>query len=322
MRIPWILVVVITTANVREACCDEWMPADATETEQIKSAVVRLNDPNFEQREAAVDELFGMGRNAVWALRVAATSSVSETSVRAFDVMQRLYRGTDEPTFEAVEQAFRQLKHADNLAVAARAERAFENGAETRQNRAIDQFERLGGIIHYAERRGEAQPFGRPRIENIVLGYDWVGGDAGLELLGRIDDIRNARTALYIIRPAEVSNEAKINLMAELPFMEITYRGPARMGIKSNAFRNNEEGCIISEVEADSAAERAGLRKNDQVVEIAGETVESFSDLIAIIQKKEPGDRVSIVYRRGSETSVAIAELLPWPSAKFPRPRP
>ena len=65
-----------------------------------------------------------------------------------------------------------------------------------------------------------------------------------------------------------------------------------------------------------------GLRSNDQVVEIDGRDVDNFDALVKIIETKEPGERVSVVYRRGSEIHEAVAELLPWAPAKFPKPKP
>lgn len=314
-----IATVVLVCGNVADA--EQLSPADAIVPEHVRTAIVRLNDPDFRQREAAVDELFSAGLGAVIPLSEAAQNGSAEVSVRAFDVLQRLYRGNDEAIFEAVERAFQQLKRDENLAVAARAERAFETGAETRQIRAIAQFERLGGIINFAS-SSERLPLSRPRIEHVMLTREWSGGDTGLQLLGRIEDLRSSYTSLYVIRGTKVSEEAVFNLRSELPFMNIQRRGPARLGIKSSPSSQREEGCFISEVDPDSAAERAGLRKNDQVVEIDGQSVDSFEELIDIIEKKEPGDRVPIFYRRNGETQEAIAELLPWTNPKSARSKP
>jgi S1-C subfamily serine protease len=125
---------------------------------------------------------------------------------------------------------------------------------------------------------------------------------------------------LYIIRGVEISKEARSNLLAEFPFMDIQERGPARLGIMS---RNDQRdlGCVISDIDPESAAEAAGLRPLDQILEIAGEPVETFDTLIKIIEKKEPGDRVAITYRRGGEKLQTIAELSPWKPSGSARPK-
>jgi len=294
--------------------------ADATRPEHIAGPVERLSDPDFQQREQAVDDLFAIGLPAVRSLRDAAEVGSPEVSVRSFEVLQRLYRGEDEPTFEAVDLALQHLSRVENLAVTARAERAFESGVETRQKRAIAQFERLGGIIHVSDRNTERRQLGRPRIEYVMLGRDWSGGDEGLRLLERIDDIRNTVTALYIIRGVEVPLDTVRNLQIELPLLAIHYRGPARLGIRSRATQQQQDGCVVDEVDPGSAAERAGLRNNDQVLEIDGQSVDSFEALIDVIKEKQPGDKVPIVFRRGSDTHKVVAELSSWAKTEAANP--
>ena len=314
MRTLRFVIPIVMLARMGVGLADEAAPADALTTEHVRAALARLNDPDFHQRESAVDDLFALGLGAIFPLREAAINGSPEVSVRAFDVLQRLYRGKDEPTFDAVEKTFEMLARVDNLSVSARAERAFESGSETRQLRAISQFEKLGGIFNFAERNPERQPLGRLKVENIMVGRDWAGEDAGLQLLTRIDDLRNSRFQLYIVRGAKVSREATFKLAASLPFMEITERGPARLGIRSKDISG--QGCMINDVDEGSAADVAGLRANDQVIEIDGHSIDSFDGLIQIIKEKEPGDRVRIVFRRGFETQEAVAELTAWQPPK------
>ena len=295
-------------------------PDDSGTAHKIQAALHDLDAPNFVQREAAAEELCKIGREAVVPLGGSAEHGSSEVSVRAFEILQRLYRSDDETTFEAVEQIFEQLKRVDNVSVAIRAERAFEIGAETRQKHAMAQFVRLGGIVHLLEIDPEQQALGRPRIEYLTIGRDWLGGDEGLQLLTRFEDLRNPQyppTQLFIIRGIQISEQAILDLASELTLINITRRGPARLGIRGSEKRVRE-GCEISSVEQGSAADRAGLKPMDQVIEIDGQPVRRFDDLIKIIGEKEPGDKVSIVYLRydpkveRSEIQETIAELAGW----------
>ena len=284
-------------------------PADALLTEQFKTAIADLDHPDFERREAAADQLFAMGGSALTALSEAAESGSPEVSVRAFEILQRMYRGDDEATFEALEDVLSNLKANDQLAVAARAERAFDNGAETRQKRAISQFERLGGIIQFSDRGVDRQPLARPYIQYIMIGRDWEGGAAGLRLLPRIEDLRLSRSQLYIIRGIEVPEETLLDLMAELPFLEIQRRGPARLGITSES---RAVGCVVGAIDPGSAADLAGLKPRDEVTEIDGNEVNSFEGLVEVVGRKEPGDEIPIVFRRGTETHKVVAKLSAW----------
>ena len=297
-------------------------PADALDAEHIHRAIADLDHPDFERRENAADTLFAIGLNAIPAIKTAAVSGSPEASVRAFDILQRLYRGSDETLFEAVEEVYGGLKVNERLTVAARAERAFESGAETRQKRAVAQFEKLGGIIHYSDRGSDPQPLGRPSIEYLMLGREWVGDDNDLKLLTRIEDIRQSGTQLYIIRGIEISEEVLLDLIAELPFLVIQRRGPARLGIRGNS---RDIGCVVRGIDPGSAAELAGLKIQDEVIEIDGQEINSFEGLVEIVGEKEPGEAIPIVFRRGSVTHTVVAKLAAWgksspPAAPAPRP--
>ena len=317
-----IFVVFAVTANGVFAGEEDASPADAQAAEHIRLPISELDHPDFVRREAASDELFAIGLGAIPAIADAAESGSPEVSVRALEILQRMYRGNDEVTFEAVETVLGHLKGSEKLAVAARAERAFDSGAETRQKRAIAQFERLGGIIHYSDRGNDRQPLSRPTIEYVMIGRDWTGGEEGLHLLARIEDIRLSGTQLYIIRGIEVSEATLLDLIAELPFLVIQRRGPARLGIRGSS---RDIGCVVRGIDPGSAAELAGLKIQDEVVEIDGQPINSFDGLIEIVGEKEPGEEIPIVFRRGSETREVKAKLSSWgkpTKANVPPPGP
>lgn len=313
------LILILLVCAKRDSLGEDRAPADALLPEQFRMAISELDHPDFEHREAAADQLFAMGAKALPALTEAAESSSPEVSVRAFEILQRMYRGDDEATFEAIEIVLRNLKSHDRLAVASRAERAFDNGAETRQKRAIAQFERLGGIIQFTDRGIGPQPLAHPVIQYIMIGRDWVGGDAGLKLLPRIEDIRISRNQLYIIRGIQVADETILDLMAELPYLDIQRRGPARLGITSES---RAIGCVVGAIDPGSAADLAGMRPRDEVIEIDGHEVNSFEGLVEVVGRKEPGDEIPIVFRRGQEMHKVVAKLSAWVKPNSARPVP
>ena len=79
-------------------------------------------------------------------------------------------------------------------------------------------------------------------------------------------------------------------------------------------------------IDPGSAAEEAGMKIRDEVIEIDGRPVNSFERLIEIIGEKEPGEQVPIVFLRGDETHKVTAKLTAWakPAAANvpPQPRP
>ena len=169
MQMLGFLVYMIVASETGAGIADQFLPADAIFPEHLRQAIAQLDDPSFSQREAAEQDLIADGFDAVIPLRDAADSALPEMSVRAFDVLLKLYRGNDERTYEAVEQALRQLMHVDNLAVTARAERIFEGIAEIRQTRGIAKFKRLGGIIRYKDANSDRRGIGGSHIEYVLL---------------------------------------------------------------------------------------------------------------------------------------------------------
>jgi S1-C subfamily serine protease len=112
-----------------------------------------------------------------------------------------------------------------------------------------------------------------------------------------------------VVKGTNVSDEVLLELSLEMPRLTIQRRGPARLGVKSNEGR---AGCVITGVEPGSAAERAGLQAEDLIVEIDGQEIETFKSLVDVIEKKEPGNQVPIVFIRGDKSYNVVAELLPW----------
>ncbi|UCE98719.1 MAG: DegQ family serine endoprotease [Planctomycetota bacterium] len=69
------------------------------------------------------------------------------------------------------------------------------------------------------------------------------------------------------------------------------------------------KGVAIAEVLEDSAAEKAGLKHNDIIVELQGQTVESANDLRNRIAMLKPGAKVELVVLRDGKRKTFTAEL-------------
>ena len=73
-------------------------------------------------------------------------------------------------------------------------------------------------------------------------------------------------------------------------------------------------GAVVSEVAADSPAERAGLKVNDIVLQVNGQPITGQGALIGIIRDSAPGEKVEIDVERGSERVTLTATLVARPS--------
>lgn len=67
------------------------------------------------------------------------------------------------------------------------------------------------------------------------------------------------------------------------------------------------QGALVTEVSAGFAAERAGMRNRDIIVELGGKQVDSISTLTRVLRNFKPGDEVDVkVYRGGTEVDLKI----------------
>jgi serine protease Do len=86
--------------------------------------------------------------------------------------------------------------------------------------------------------------------------------------------------------------------------MDLTDETAPFFGLKKNA-----KGALISEVIEDSAADKAGLKHNDVVIELNGEPVESSAAFRNQIAMLKPGSRVQLVVWRDRKRKALTVKL-------------
>lgn len=86
----------------------------------------------------------------------------------------------------------------------------------------------------------------------------------------------------------------------------VDYRQGALLGVAS--VRN----CIVTRIESNSAAARAGIKPNDEITKFNGEPVNEFSELTKKISFFAPGDRVKIEWRHNGDLHSATIKLGQW----------
>lgn len=75
------------------------------------------------------------------------------------------------------------------------------------------------------------------------------------------------------------------------------------------ALAGTQVGGYIKQVSPNGSAAKAGLRPGDVVVVADNTQVQTFDQLIVIVQRHKPGDRISVTYFRGSAKRTAIVTL-------------
>ena len=75
-------------------------------------------------------------------------------------------------------------------------------------------------------------------------------------------------------------------------------------------------GAVIVDVAKDSAAQKAGLKRGDLIIEVDGEKIEDANELKTIIGAHAPGDKVKIKYERNKKVYTTVVKLKKRPESE------
>jgi serine protease Do len=84
---------------------------------------------------------------------------------------------------------------------------------------------------------------------------------------------------------------------------------PENRGFLGIGMENDEGGVRVREVQPETAAAKAGLKRGDVIFKINGKNIQGPAQLAQVISGSVPGDEVDIRFRRGDEEQQAKAVL-------------
>ncbi|SDG91941.1 putative serine protease PepD [Sinosporangium album] len=134
-----------------------------------------------------------------------------------------------------------------------------------------------------------------------------MGGQGGSIGLGFAIPVNHARRVAEELISTGVAKRSRIGVA-----LDSGYRG---QGVRIAT----EPTAGAQPVTPGGAADKAGLKAGDVILEMNGTALQSSDELIALIRSKAPGDRINIKYRRGGQESVATVVV---EAAEVPVPRP
>lgn len=73
---------------------------------------------------------------------------------------------------------------------------------------------------------------------------------------------------------------------------------------------NEVRGVVITRTIADCAADRAGIKAGDVIVNMAGSPINSYAEMMELLGKCSPGDKIEITYRRNTQEHTTTVTLL------------
>ena len=128
------------------------------------------------------------------------------------------------------------------------------------------------------------------------------GGNTSANNIGFAIGVKEIQRVVQILRADSTGTDSK------------TARTQGYLGIALGDRTDGGSGAVITEVQADSPAEKAGLKVNDIVVAANGADISGQGALIAIIRDAQPGDKVTITFSRNGSKKDVVATLVARPA--------
>jgi hypothetical protein len=190
-------------------------------------------------------------------------------------------------------------------------------------NDAIKELRQLGASVEV----------GNPVTGNadgihVTLGAEWHGKPPDLKLLKRLpnlerlsvhgagitdDDLKQLDGLGRLVRVelfgSKVTADGAAQLTKTHAGISIDRRSDALLGV---AGQTEPAGCRITLVQDGSAADRAGLKADDIIVKFQDHATVDFETLTSQIGACQPGDKVTLELRRGTEVLKKEVTLGSW----------
>jgi membrane-associated protease RseP (regulator of RpoE activity) len=202
---------------------------------------------------------------------------------------------------------------------AARAESALAGYRGSRQDRTLTKLRELGATIIT-----QAYATGDIAATDITLGEGWRGTTSDLAALKRVPSLQQLHIysesvndeAVKHLAPLKqlvalelfgtgISDDAFNRLKKSLAGTTVDRRKGGLLGVRGDPTAQGG-GCLVSHVQADSAAEKAGLQVGDVIKKFEGQPVDDFTSLTKLIATKGGGESVEIEVERQTQVGEKI----------------
>lgn len=281
----------------------------------ISTVLKQITDQKFNVRVEGQKQLTRIAERSPTVLLEVAEQSEFEIQARIVRALETVFLSHSDEVGDNAERALMALSQTD-LAVADDANSVLSANSRLRERRARKALENLGAVFAYAIPTESRSSVTAPRVgvgfgewavlQTILLSEKWSGTTADLWHLRRLT--HHERLMIYTSRNNGITLDDLLPLQVELPGATITERGGG-LGVRQSTLTSS---MIIEEIVADGAADKAGLRINDEILMLNEHRVRDFSNLVELLLNYAPGETVQILIRRNGEEMLVPVKLSSW----------
>lgn len=293
--------------------------AASVSASQLSEWVTQLDDDRYEARQHAQQNLEQLGQPALDAVVEAASSGSLERVTRAVSIL--LKWSEDENQGLRLEVLERIANLPNRPREAAMASRLL---ADAREQAALETLTKLG-----AQYGRDGHVHGLDNLQ-VLIGPNWQGGTEGLK---HLQDVHHATTVSLVATPLEDSALAELSKLPSVQRIEIYSTAISRDSAKKFdkehpniqvdirtallGVRGMQHGTNISEVEPNSAADKAGIKRGDRITEFDGEPVANFEELTEKIRDRNPGDTAKLTIIRNEKSREVKVTFSDWSDSQM-----
>ena len=288
--------------------------ASTTNVAELSGWITELDDNLFATRERAQARLEQAGLPALEKVAEAAQAGSLERSTRALNILMAWSDSaeSDQLRIAALEKIVSLRDWPKESLLAA------EILADVREAIALAKIQELGGQYTRDMRTRVAlvnvQGVSRSPLQ-VIIDSHWKGGTEGLEYL---KDVRRMVTLSFHSMPLAPEQLGIVLELPQLrwvelygegytlekfshliptapPGLDFDVRRSALLGVRGDT---NHRNALVADVESESAADKAGIRRGDLIVEMEGVRIRDFKHLTEQISQCEGGDSVSLTIAR------------------------
>jgi len=175
------------------------------------------------------------------------------------------------------------------------------------EQQAIAELRRVGAHIQMQEPRKSPaadRDVDGPQVRYVFVGKQWKGTDADFSKLSQIGTLDG--NYVMVLSSARVSEKAIAQLRSTSLGIGVARTNEASLGILGEP-QGGTAAAKIDEVLPGSPAERGGLQKRDQILELNGKPVHDFGELSKSVRTLKHGQKAAIkLLRDGKEKNVTV----------------